>query len=89
MATSEEALLSAGFERVEEKGARPYYRSPVPRVVLTHAKKVDMYLLSQHKLGKLLQIQASMFSFGRAREPEGGPPDSMAAWQPGCHAESG
>jgi hypothetical protein len=61
-----EALRLAGFERVEELGERPYYLSPIPRIVLNKAKKVGQYLESQQRLGNLKEISLDMFTPWRA-----------------------
>ena len=57
-----------GFLRVQEPVRRPYYRTPFPRKVLTTGKQVEKYLEAQHKLGKLLEVDVSMFGFKRRAE---------------------
>ena len=59
-----------GFLRVQEPNKRPYYRSPFPRKVLNTTRTVEKYLENQHKVGRLLDVVASMFSFKRLRDQE-------------------
>ena len=56
-----------GFLRVQEIGKRPYYRSPFPRKVLNGARVVQKFLDKQHADGKLLEVEADMFTFKRER----------------------
>jgi hypothetical protein len=57
-----------GFQRVQASDKRPFYVSPVPRVVMNTVQKVEKYLESQHKIGLLLSVDTTMFSFRRRRE---------------------
>ena len=57
-----------GFFRVQEEGKRPYFRTPFPRKALWSGRQVTNYLEQQHNLGKLLEVDASMFDFKRKIE---------------------
>ena len=54
-----------GFLRVLEPGKLPYYRTPRPRKGLNSVRQVTKYLDQEHKLGKLLEVDESMFNFKR------------------------
>ena len=54
-----------GFLRVQEPGKNIYYRTPRPRKGLNSVRQVTKYLDQEHKLGKLLEVDESMFNFKR------------------------
>ena len=60
-----------GFLRVQEPGKNIYYRTPRPRKGLHSVRQVTNYLSQQHKLGKLLEVNVSMFTFKRKVEVVG------------------
>ena len=64
-------LENAGFERIEvEKCVK--YRTPWPKQWLYKAQEVKNYLNKAHADGRLLDLQASMFSFKKSKgEGEG------------------
>ena len=55
----------AGWLRYETPGARPFYKSPVPRTIIRDQKKLDTFLVKEHRQNRMLEITGTEFSFKR------------------------
>ena len=54
-----------GWQRLELEGARPFYKSPVPRTIITSTAKLKNFLEKEHAVGRLLDAEVGLFSFKR------------------------
>ena len=54
-----------GWLRHETEGEKPWFRTPVPRMVIRDASKLKGFLDKEHSQGRLLEIDGSQFSFKR------------------------
>ena len=54
-----------GWLRFEAEGGRPWFKTPVPRIVIRDASKLKCFLEKEHSHGRLLEIDGSEFSFKR------------------------
>ena len=60
---SEEPL--PGWLRFETEGEKPWFKTPVPRTVIRDASNLQSFLEKEHRLGRMLDIEGSEFSFKR------------------------
>ena len=56
---------AAGWQRFEVKGEKPYFKSPIPRMVIRDRVKLADYLKKEHDQGRMLDVVEEMFSFKR------------------------
>ena len=60
---SEEPL--PGWQRFEKKGEKPWFKTPVPRMVIRSNTQLQTFLAKQHDQGQMLDISGKEFSFKR------------------------
>ena len=56
---------ASGWLRFEVEGEKPYFKSPVPRMVIRDRVKLAAYLEKEHAEGRMLDVVEDMFSFKR------------------------
>ena len=72
MEEEDQKLLRFGFE-VFRDGPRPVYKTPKPQSRRLHKiSEVKAYLEAQHLQGRLLDVSADLFSFGKRKERQEG-----------------
>ena len=54
-----------GWQRYEVEGAKPWFKTPVPRTVIRDAAKLEDFLEKEHGHGRMIDITGSEFSFKR------------------------
>lgn len=54
-----------GWKRFEEEGKNPYYKTPVPRVIIRNMDKLQQYLKKEIFEERAVEVNAEMFSFKR------------------------
>ena len=54
-----------GWLRFESEGDKPWFKTPVPRTVIRDTSKLQSFLEKEHRLGRMLEIDGSQFSFKR------------------------
>ena len=60
---SEEPL--PGWQRLEVEGEKPWFKTPIPRTVISSAAKLQDFLEKEHDVGRMLEIDGREFSFKR------------------------
>ena len=70
--TADALLASVGFEVVTEAGCPVFYKTPMPRRRRLYKKdEVTAFLGTEQEAGRLLEVRADMFNFGKRKKGGG------------------
>ena len=78
-----------GWIRYEIVGQPPWFKTPVPRKIIRNAKKLKEFLEQEHRMGRMLDVEVSDFSFKRRLGLKRNEPCSVSSPNVDERSESG